>query len=166
MVGDMVDSCAMLWAAFLASDSPAAAAAADASYSSWQFGVGSEMADELLGLVLTGRKRATAGLLWAYELEGEPVPRMGDYSLVTDGAGVARCVLRTTAVEIVPFDQVDAAHARDEGEGDGSLAHWREGHWAFFSRELESFGRIAEPDMPVVCEHFDVVFSIDGEQLT
>jgi uncharacterized protein YhfF len=57
----MQDSCASLWEAFLASGTPAAESAAGASYSSWQFGLGSEMADGLLGLVLSGGKRSTAG---------------------------------------------------------------------------------------------------------
>lgn len=44
------------------------------------------------------------------------------------------------------------------GEGDGSLAYWREAHWAAFTRELEMAGRRPELDMPVVCERFDVVY--------
>jgi 2-dehydropantoate 2-reductase len=154
----MQDSCASLWAAFLASGTPVAESAAGASYSSWQFGLGSEMADGLLGLVLSGGKRSTAGALWSYELEGEPVPVAGDYSVVIDGAGVGRCVLRTTDVQVVPFDQVGEEHARLEGEGDLSLEYWRESHWAYYTRELASFGRAPEPDMPVVCERFEVVF--------
>ena len=121
------------------------------------------MGDRLVGLVLSGRKRATTGALWTYELEGEPLPRVGDFSVVTDGAGVARCVIRTTSVEIVAFDDVDEVFARDEGEGDLSLDYWRDGHWAFFSHELEGLGRIPEPDMPVVCERFEVVYPTDSQ---
>jgi uncharacterized protein YhfF len=158
----MSDSCEQLWAAFIGSGSPAAASAAGATYSAWQFGYGAEMADELLALVLEGRKTATAGALWAYEAEGEPVPQVGDFSIVLDGAGVGRCVLRTTDVRVIAFDEVDEAHARDEGEGDLSLEYWREGHWGFYSRELESFGRVPAHDMPIVCEHFELVFSPDS----
>jgi uncharacterized protein YhfF len=154
----MNDTAEQLWAAFLASDSDEAATASGASYSAWPFGIGSEMADELVELVLSGRKRATAGALWSYEHEGEPVPAPGDYSVILDGAGRARCVIRTTHVEIVPFREVDEAFASAEGEGDLSLQYWREGHWRFFSQELAGFGRSPEPDMPVVCERFGVVF--------
>jgi uncharacterized protein YhfF len=158
----VTDSCAKLWDAFLASGTPSADAAKGATYLSWQFGWGSEMADRLLEDVLSGRKRATTGSLLAYELEGEPVPRVGDYSVVIDGSGVARCVLVTTEIRIIPFEDVDETHARAEGAGDLSLEYWREVHWAFFERELESFGRVAERDMPVVCERFEVLFSADG----
>jgi len=147
-----------MWAAFLASDSPAARSAAGAPYTSWQFGYGVEIGDRLVGLVLSGLKRATAGSVWASELDGEALPQAGDFSVVTDGSGVARCVVRTTSVEIVAFEDVDEAHARDEGEGDLSLGYWRECHWDFFSRELEAFGRTPERDMPVYCERFEVVY--------
>lgn len=154
----MNDTVEQLWSAFVASGTAEAATAAGASYSAWPFGSGSEMADELLELVLSGRKRATAGALWSYEHEGEPVPAPGDYSIILDGTGRARCVIRTTHVEIVPFSDVDEAFAAAEGEGDLSLEYWREGHWKFFSQELAGFGRSPEPGMPVVCERFEVVF--------
>jgi len=88
---------------------------------------------------------------------------VGDFSVVTDGTGAARCIIRTTAVQVVPFIEVDEAHAFAEGEGDRSLAYWREGHRRFFSRELESMGMAMEDCLPVVCERFEVVYR-EGEQ--
>ena len=118
--------------------------------------------DELAELVLAGRKRATAGSLLAYELEKEPLPKVGDLSVVTDWEGRARCVIRTTAVEVVPFDTVTPEFAATEGEGDGSLEYWRRVHWAYFTSELQGTGREPRPDMPVVCERFEVVFGPAG----
>jgi hypothetical protein len=40
-------------------------------------------ADELADLVLAGRKRATASLVWAYEAEGQRMPQPGDLSART-----------------------------------------------------------------------------------
>jgi uncharacterized protein YhfF len=116
-------------------------------------------ANELAELVLAGRKRATAALLWSHEAEGERIPRAGDLSIVTDYAGNARCVIETKRVDIVPFSEVTEEFARTEGEGDGSLAYWRRAHEAFFGRECKRIGREPEPDMPVVCERFEVVFT-------
>ena len=153
---------AEMWAAYKGSDAPGSATA-DA-YTAWHFGSGAEMADELVDLVLAGHKRATAGALWSYELEGDPIPQVGEYSVITDGSGAARCIIRTTAIEIVPFSEVGAEFAAAEGEGDLSLEYWREGHWRFFTAELAAFGREPEPDMPVVCERFEVVYPEgDGE---
>lgn len=156
----MTDSTAALWGAFLASGSAAAEAAKGATYTSWQFGYGVEQGDLLLECVLLGPKRATAGSLWAYEAEGEAVPVVGDFSVILDGRGVARCVIRTTSVDIVPFDEVDASFARDEGEGDRTLDFWRRVHWEYFTRELDALGLAARPDMPVVCERFEVVYPL------
>ena len=153
------DSVEEMWAAFLATRPEyEAAAGAAASYSAWHFCDDQASADELSELVLAGRKRATAGSLLAYELEKEPLPKVGDLSVVTDWEGRARCVIRTTAVEVVPFDAVTPEFAATEGEGDGSLEYWRKAHWAFFTSELQGTGREPRPDMPVVCERFEVVF--------
>jgi uncharacterized protein YhfF len=146
-----------LWAAFLAAR-PDVVGPGD-TFSAWHFCDNQADADALADLAVTGRKRATAGALWSYEAEGEPLPRVGDFSVITDWSGAARCVIRTTAVEVVPFDDVTEEFAATEGEGDGSLAFWRAAHWAAFSRELEGFGRSPQPDMPVVCERFEVAYS-------
>lgn len=61
-------------------------------------------------------------------------------------------------MEVVRFDEVSEEFAAAEGEGDRSLAFWREAHWAAFSREFEGMQRSPQPDMPVVCERFEVVF--------
>jgi uncharacterized protein YhfF len=59
---DMTDTCATLWDEFLASGSAGAAAARGAKYTSWQFGLGSEMADSLLALVLDGGQARDSGI--------------------------------------------------------------------------------------------------------
>ena len=115
-------------------------------------------ADELAALVMAGTKRATASLLWSYQAEGEPLPQVGDLSLVTDWAGEPQCVIETTTVQVVPYEQVPEAFAATEGEGDGSLAYWRRAHWACFGRECARLGREPQLDMPVVCERFEVIW--------
>lgn len=115
-------------------------------------------ANELAKLVVVGQKRATAGLLWSHEKEGKPLPKSGDLSIVTDFAGNSVCIIETTRVDIVPFNEVSAEFAATEGEGDSSLAYWRSVHTAYFSRECQRIGREPEPGMPIVCERFDVVF--------
>jgi uncharacterized protein YhfF len=148
-----------LWAAFLEAR-PDLAGPETPPAAAWHFCDNQADADELAELVLAGRKRATAGALWSYEAENEPLPRPGDFSVITDWDGAAVCVIRTTGVEVVPFDEVTADFAATEGEGDASLAFWREAHWAAFSRELEDSERSPQPDMPVVCERFEVVYPV------
>ncbi len=113
------------------------------------FGDSPAMADELLGLVLAGGKRATAGLLEP----GESPPAAGDHWLVLDGAGRPGCVLRMTQVRIGPLASVDDAFARDEGEGDLTRGWWLDAHRAFFRRT----GAGSDPDA-VVFERFALVW--------
>ena len=115
-------------------------------------------ADELAELVLAGRKRATAGLVWSFEQTGAAIPKSGDLSIVTNFAGTPLCVIETKRVDIVPFDEVSEEFAATEGEGDSSLAYWREAHQAYFGRECKRIGRKPNPRMPVVCERFEVVY--------
>ena len=107
----------------------------DAPYQAWGFGDSPEMANALGLLVRDGVKNATASLLWAYEADGEPLPLAGDHSIIIDGSGQPLCIIRTTRVYILPFSEVDEEQAYLEGEGDRSLAFWRDVHWDFFRRE-------------------------------
>lgn len=122
----------------------------------WSFGATAEHADELLGLVLDGVKTATASARRDYQVEDEPLPQPGDLSIVLDGSGVPRALIRTTAVDVVPFDQVDAEHAYLEGEQDRTLESWRAIHEAFF-REHASHDEGFTEEMPVVLERFEVI---------
>ncbi|MFU8817143.1 MAG: ASCH domain-containing protein [Pseudomonadales bacterium] len=115
-------------------------------------------ANGLCRLVLAGRKRATAALLWAHEVDNRRLPEPGDLSVVTNWAGDPQCVIETRAVDVVPFEEVSAEFAAVEGEGDGSLRYWRDVHWDYFGRECERIGRLPDRRMPVVCERFEVIY--------
>lgn len=111
------------------------------------FGDGPELADELLELVLAGLKTATCST------EDEPnTSTPGECWVVLDGRGEPRCVIETIEVTYRRFDEVDAAFAYEEGEGDRSLAHWRSAHRTYFGR----LGRFSE-DMMLMCERFRLV---------
>lgn len=124
----------------------------------WSFGAGPEQADDLLGLVLAGTKTATAGALWDYEAEDEPLPEIGTLSIILDSTGQPRALIETTEVQVVPFDEVSDEQARLEGEGDLSLEYWRDVHQRFFT-EVADHDRGFSHDMPVVWERFRVLYS-------
>ncbi len=127
-------------------------------YEAFHFDDNAPSADELAQLVLSGRKRASAGLVWAFAAENKPIPKRGDLSVVTLFSGQPVCVIETREVNIVPFSEVDADFAATEGEGDSSLAYWQRVHTAFFGRECGRLGREFSANMPVVCERFAVVY--------
>ena len=125
-------------------------------FDAWAFG---EQADLLGQLVRNGVKTATASAYPLYELEQEPLPAEGEYSVILDGKDNALCVIKTTKVTVVPFCEVSAQHAYQEGEGDRSLEFWRQGHERFFTECLKEADLTFTPDMPVVCEEFEVVYA-------
>ncbi len=124
----------------------------------WSFGDSPELADELSVLVVQGVKTATADLVWTVEFERRTVPQTGEYNVILDGHDVAVCIMQTTDVSIRPYDEVPPEFAYDEGEGDRSLAYWRDAHWRYFGRRCAEMGREPTLKMPIVSEHFQVVY--------
>jgi uncharacterized protein YhfF len=123
-----------------------------------RFGDSVELADELIGLVLHGPKRATAGLVADFADEGQPLPRIGAHWIACDGSGAPRAVLRTTELRLGPIDSVDDAFAWDEGEGDRSRADWLRGHRSYFTRTCAARGEEFTDTHEVVFERFEVVW--------
>ncbi len=126
-----------------------------ATYNAWGFG---EDTDLLARLVVSGEKTATASLHVLYELENEAIPKVGEYNVVLDSLGEATCIIQTTSVSIVPFNQVGEQHAFKEGEGDKTLDYWRLCHREFFEQCLTASNIAFLEDMDVVCEVFKLVF--------
>lgn len=138
-----------LWEAFVRKNH-----LAECHYDSWAFGVDANL---LAHLVATGEKTATASAYPLYELENEPLPETGEYSVILDSKGDAVCIIQTDKVTIVPFCAVSAEHAFKEGEGDKTLDFWREVHKKFFTECLNEVGLKFDDNMNVVCEEFRLV---------
>ena len=132
--------------------------AAPGNYDVWYFGDNEADANELVELVLAGIKRGTASALWAHESDGEPIPKPGDLAIVTNWVGEAKCIIRTTEVNVVPYNEVSEDFAAIEGEGDKSLRHWRNLHWPYFTREMLRIERELTDRIPIVCHQFELAF--------
>ena len=129
------------------------------------FGDSPEMADHLLALVLSGTKTATCTSLWALEHDNEAPPVPGTLEVILDGSKKPRCIIKTVQVQQVAYEDVTAEFARAEGEHEPHdlsdehvLQHWRDGHWAFFTRTLIPIGYVPTQDMPLIFEHFKVIY--------
>lgn len=113
----------------------------------FRFGDSPEMADELLALVLSGDKTATC---WAAR-HGE-LTFVGKRMVACDGSGADRAIVETTELTHRRFCDVDEAFAAAEGEGDKSLAWWRDAHRQFFERD-----GVFSDQMDLWCERFRLV---------
>lgn len=127
-------------------------------YQVWYFGNESKMARELAELALAGKKTATASLAETNRREPENAPVDNGYSVVTDFEGDPMCVIQTTEIRHLPFNEVDAQFAFDEGEGDQSYEYWRGVHWDYFTREAAEKGFGFDENSIVCCERFKLQF--------
>lgn len=124
----------------------------------FSFGDTAQMADELGELVLIGKKTGTSS---GYDLytEDEVKPYIGQLSIVMDSKEQPLCVVENINVEVMPFNEVTAVHARKEGEGDLSLAYWKKAHLDFFPRYYkEELGIEFNEDHRIIYEEFKVIY--------
>ncbi len=128
-------------------------------YDAFHFCNDEKNANELLELVLEGTKRATASAVPLYEAEGESLPEVGGFSIVTDWDGNPRCVIETTAVTLLPFREMTFDICKREGE-DENLESWQNNHIKFFTEEMEKIGSEFTWDMEVIFEDFEVVYKV------
>ncbi len=124
----------------------------------WYFSSDEKNANELAEMTKKGKKRATTGLLGAFEFQGEPLPKTGDLHIITDWNGNAACVIQLRNVSVLPFAEVKEEYAKIEGEGDGSLSCWREVHYRCFTQDAAEMGMVFTEDLEVVCMVFKVVY--------
>lgn len=122
----------------------------------WHFENNEKAANELLNLVLQGKKRATSSAYIVYELEGLSIPKIGDQSIVTYFDGTKGCLIETTDVKIIPYNEMTYDIIKLEGE-DENLESWKYNHEKFFKEDGRLYGYEFSEDMLVVFEIFDVI---------
>jgi uncharacterized protein YhfF len=115
------------------------------------------MRDRLNALVLTGEKKATAGL-WHrdYVAESEPLDQAGEQEILLDSGGEPLATVEIVGVEVRRFIDVPLEFALAEGEGFESIEEWRSGHRDYWL----GTGVDVQDDTPVVC----VWFRVSAEQ--
>ena len=118
----------------------------------------SEIADELLQLYLDGKKSAGSGLVKDYELAGDDLPKVGNHWVILDSEENPRCIVKTIAVEFHQFADVPEKVAIAEGEGDLSIAYWKQAHRKFFTPYLADLQIEDLEQAQVVTEFYQVVY--------
>jgi cystathionine gamma-synthase len=134
-----------------------------------ELGSPGELRRVLTDLVLRGHKRATAGLLAEYAVDGEDLETQGERLVLVGDSGERVGLIRVAQVDIVPFDQVSWEFAAAEGEGFTDIDDWRMQHRRFW--EAHSVDRIREhtgdphwslsDQTEVVCVWFDLMHEFE-----
>jgi len=116
------------------------------------------IADQLLGLYLSGKKTAGSSLAKDYEVTGDALPEIGNFWIILDSRKNPRCIVKTVQVETYQFDQVPEEVAVAEGEGDLSLDYWRKAHVHFFTPFLKEWGITNLDKEILITEFFELVY--------
>lgn len=127
-------------------------------YTVERFGDNARLADALIGLVLSGQKRATADLVAEFVAREDRLPQIGGHWIVCDASGAPRVILRTTELRLGPLPSVDDAFAYDEGEDERTRDGWLREHRRYFTRVAEARGESWSEDDEVVFERFAVMW--------
>lgn len=122
-----------------------------------QFDAKGFVGDELLSLVLAGKKTALLSSFATYSIDGEPLPVSGELYLVLDRANNPRCVIELEDVQIIPFNEVTWQMAQKEGE-DEDLASWRDKKREYLEEEGSILGFEFSPDIKLVYQPFKIVY--------
>ena len=126
-------------------------------FEAFHFELTEKLANELLELVLSGKKKATASSLKSFELDNSPLPKAGDLSIVTDFHGEPKCVIETTALTLIPFKDMTYDICKREGEDD-TLESWKKGHRHFYEEEGRLLGYTFTEDLMIVFEDFEMIY--------
>lgn len=118
-----------------------------------EIGTPGEMRGHLNRLILSGAKRATAGLLVDYVREDEPLEVAGDILALIDDESRAIAIVKVERVMTMRFASVPWEFAQAEGEGDESIEDWRDGHQAYWT----SAGEVVDDETLVVLVWFQLM---------
>lgn len=148
-------STAQMWADFLIENPKYSQGPPPKEIIFWDEATATNMAAKM---VLSGTKKATCHSLLLLQLQKRPLPKIGDLYVVCDWEGQPQCIIRTTAVKLVPFFSIRDPFVQEEGDGHKSLASWKAVHWELYERQLQPYGRIPNESMIVVCHYFEKIF--------
>ena len=118
-----------------------------------EFGSPGESRRGLIDFVINGNKRATAGLLYEYEVEGEPLEHVGELLVIVDDDMNRVATVRVTRVDVSRFADVPDGFALAEAEGDMNAGDFRASHLAFWT----ATGEDITDDTMVVQLYFDLL---------
>lgn len=111
----------------------------------------------ILALILCGKKTANFSALAGYHIDNEPLPHKSEYYVLNNWKGEHVAVIKTTNVQILPFEEITWEMAQKEG-ADEDLSSFRQRYSEFFQEDSDIVGYDFSPTMPVVFEEFEVVY--------
>lgn len=114
--------------------------------------------DECAELVVRRIKQATSPSVWWFTKNKEEFPKAGDLAIITNWEGEPKAIIRITKVALVKLKDITPEYANREGEGNRSLAYWKQVHLEYYSREMKQYDESPHEEMEIVCEYFETLY--------
>ena len=112
---------------------------------------------ERTAALLAGKKTAAFFSYASFAIDNEIFPVTDEHYIVLGADGSPLCVIKTTGVQILPYNQVTWEMAAKEGE-DSSIEEWRQKTRENLEEEGEIVGFEFNPDIKLVYMEFELVF--------
>lgn len=90
-------------------------------------------------------------------MDNEEEPKVGDYAIVTDSLRNPKCVIKTTNVRYLKFNEMTYDICKLEGK-DEILESLKDEHRSFFTSVFKRYNLNFTEDMYVLFEEFEVVY--------
>lgn len=123
------------------------------------FGSSEEESVTALEQILSGEKTAISHCIPDYLTKKQPLPRVGDYTMVTDFYGNPCCIVQAVDVLIAPLPEVPASWISQDCPG-LSRAQWLSEQHAAYAALAARGGFHANADNPVLLEQVQVVYPV------
>lgn len=111
---------------------------------------------ERLASVLAGKKTAAFFSYASFAVDNEELPVSDEHYIVLGADREPLCIIKTTSVQVLPYDQVTWEMAQKEGE-DSSLEEWRQKTRENLEEEGDLVGFDFTPDLKLIYMEFKVV---------
>ena len=108
--------------------------------------------------VAAGDKTGTFSLPWLHASLPDTKPDIGQFVVLSNYDGEPQALLRTMALTLVTFKDIDETHTALDGPSVRDLTVWRGIHTTYWNSLLEAIGKQVEDDMPVIVERFACVY--------
>lgn len=123
---------------------------------SFHLGQSDKEAKEILKSIDLGNKTANLVNLSWFESQAEELPYEGQLNILCNWYDHAQMIIESVALEKTTFEKLQDSDGQKLGLADNPA--WKEKLWESLKEELDEIGIEAKPDLPLLIEHFKVLY--------
>lgn len=108
----------------------------------------------------TGDKTGSVTLPWVVRNTGQPEPGVGDAIILINFDGTPALLVRTTAIQEVPYGEITEEHTALDGPRVRALPIWKPLHEPYFNKLLAPYQLQVSDETPIWFETFEVLYPL------